>query len=97
MAPTSEENAHEEAGKAKAVQIKKAPANEIVDFETIDNKNQVQLESEAAISDVEVNQITSDLLDSVREPLQPSREASVLDYHQFGEEAATAPPKPVAP
>lgn len=67
--PTSEESAHEEAGKAKAVQIKKAPVNEVVDFETIDNKNQVQLESEAAISDVEVNQITSDLLDSVREPL----------------------------
>ena len=41
----------------------------------------MQLESEAAISDVEVSQITSDLLDSVREPLQPSKEASVLDFH----------------
>jgi len=36
----SEENVHEEAaGKAKAVQVKKAPVNELVDFETIDNKN----------------------------------------------------------
>ena len=55
------------------------------------------MESEAAISDVEVSQITSDLLDSVREPLQPSKEASVLDFHEFGEEAAPAPPKPVVP
>ena len=82
MTTTSEEGVHEEtAGKAKAIQVKKAPATELVDFETIDNKNQVQLESEAAISDVEVSQITSDLLDSVREPLQPSKEASVLDFH----------------
>ena len=98
LTPTSEESVHEEtAGKARAVQVKKAPLAELVDFETIDNKNQVQLESEAAISDVEVSQITSDLLDSVREPLQPSKEASVLDFHQFGEEAAPAPPKPVVP
>ena len=40
LTPTSEENAHEEtAGKAKAVQVKKAPATELIDFETIDNKN----------------------------------------------------------
>lgn len=98
LAPTSEESAHEEiAGKTQAVQVKKVPVVEQVDFETIDNKNQVQLESEAAISDVEVSQITSDLLDSVREPLQPSKEASVLDFHQFGEEAAPAPPKLVVP
>lgn len=31
---------HEEAaGKARAVQVKKAPLAELVDFETIDNKN----------------------------------------------------------
>ena len=97
LTPTSEESVHEEAGKARAVQVKKVPLAELVDFETIDNKNQVQLESEAAISDVEVSQITSDLLDSVREPLQPSKEASVLDFHQFGEEATPALPKPVVP
>ena len=40
LKPTMEESAHEEmAGKAKAVQVKKSPGAELVDFETIDSKN----------------------------------------------------------
>ena len=93
LRPSNEESA-EMAGKEKAVQITKSPAAELVDFETIDNKNQVQLESEAAISDVEVNEIANNLLNVVKDPLQPSKEASVL---LFGEDITPPPRKPQKP
>lgn len=55
LTPTAEEQ--EEKAKSEAKALEKE-----VDFEKIDNSNKVQLEAEAAISDVEVNRLTEELI-----------------------------------
>ena len=86
LTPTSEETAVAAPQKQKEKAPEKEPP---IDFEKIDNSNKVQLEAEAAISDVEVNRLTEELIQQAAsanepagDPLQPSSDASLITLYE---------------